>query len=148
MRQALELRARVAALAGRPQSLVDDALVAEFDHVLEPLVALAALRIELDTHLAGLDPEAAARDAATLAPQRAARLEAAYRGLVDRRDRLVSESSEIVTGLREIYLDVLDGATGTSGEIQHAAARTRALGESVRLRVDAEREVRELIAAD
>lgn len=145
--QALELRGRLDALAQRAQSLVDDGLVGEVDEVIESLVVLATLRLELDGHLAGLDPEEAARDAAALGEGRAARLQASYDALVARRDRLIGEGTEIVTGLREIYLDVLEGVTGSGAELAQAAARTRTLGEAVRLRVEAEREVRALVTA-
>jgi hypothetical protein len=145
--QALDLRERLARLATRATSLVDDRLVAEVDEVVEPLVALAELRLELESHLAGLDPAAAARDAAALGPERAERLLASYEALVARRQRLAAQASEVVTGLREIYLDVIDGVSGSAGTLEGAAARTRALGESVRLRVEAEREVGELVDA-
>jgi hypothetical protein len=122
--QALELRGRLDALARREHSLVDDGLVGEVDEVIASLVVLATLRLELDRHLAGLDPAEAARDAAALGPGRAARLQASYDSLVARRDRLTGEESEIVTGLREIYLDVLEGVTGSGAVLRRTRLRS------------------------
>ncbi|MCB9729178.1 MAG: hypothetical protein H6744_18970 [Deltaproteobacteria bacterium] len=146
--QALDLRERLASLASRRSTLVDESLVEEVDQVLEPLVDLASLRRELDQHLRGLDPEATAREAAALGPERASRVRSSVEALIARRDRLAAQEVEVVAGLREIYLDLLDGVTGGASELASAADRTRSLGESVRLRVESEREVRALLAAD
>jgi hypothetical protein len=130
--EALDLRARLAALVEDPESVVDRAFVAEVDGVLEGLFRLVDLRLRLERHVAGL------RAGPTgLAPPERASVEA----LIGRVEAMDREAAETVSDLRRTYLDLLQGAAGVPLGRADAVARAQALRETVKERLEAAAEV-------
>lgn len=142
VREAIDIRERIADYARRKDVGLDRALVLEVDELLVTMCELARMRDELATHLQGLSPERLQRDAALLD---AATLDGQRRQIAELRARLQGLEAELaraVSGLRETWLGLLD-ALATPGAGSLAASRTREQVEGLRVRIAAEKEARQ-----
>ncbi|MFO0748609.1 MAG: hypothetical protein U1F43_23535 [Myxococcota bacterium] len=141
VREAVEIRERIADYARRKDIGLDRVVVLEVDELLVTMVELATMRRELEAHLAGVSPARMERDAGLLD---AGTLEGQRQQLADLRTRcsnLEAELARAVAGLRETWLGLLD-ALATPGAGSLAASRTREQVEGLRLRIAAEKEAR------
>lgn len=139
--EAVELRARIAELVSRREVGLDRVLVLEVDELIAAMVGLQEIRSALRSHLASISEERIARDAALLDAATVSEQRRQLEGL-RRRDRtLEAELARATAGLRETWLGLLDAiAQPGSGAVAHD--RIRAQIETLRIRIQAEREVR------
>ncbi|MCC6620435.1 MAG: hypothetical protein IT385_04230 [Deltaproteobacteria bacterium] len=142
IREAVDIRERIADYARRKDVGLDRSLVVEVDELIATMLELARIRHELLAHLEALTPDRLARDAALLD----AGTLAAQRRQVDelrrRADALEGELARAASGLRETWLGLLD-ALATPGAGSLAATRTREQIEALRIRIAAEKEARQ-----
>lgn len=141
LREALEIRERMAEYARRKDVGLDRALVLEVDELIATMLELQRMRVELRAHLSAVSPARLERDAALLD---AGTVEGQRRQLADlsrRADDLEAELARAVAGLRETWLGLLD-ALATPGAGSLAATRTREQVDGLKLRIAAEKEAR------
>ena len=143
--EALELRDRITELAADHDLGLrsEDELLREIDAILEPLARLSRLHVDLGRHLEGLDVKLTGGDRGE--GRVAAQREKIGR-LKDQKRRLQLEVAGIVTELRQIYLDLLEGLSVASLDGPAARERAQAIAEGVQLHVEAAAEVREALA--
>jgi hypothetical protein len=139
--EAVELRARIAELVGRREVGLDRVLVLEVDELLAAMVGLQELRGQLRSHLASISEERIARDAALLDAATVSEQRRQIEALRQRDRTLEAELARATAGLRETWLGLLEAiAQPGSGAVAHD--RIRAQIEGLRIRIQAEREVR------
>lgn len=146
IREAVDIRERIADYARRKDIGLDRVLVVEVDELIATMVELARMRDDLERHLDGLSPTRLERDAALL---EVSVVEGQKRQVDDLRMRvrnLETELARAVAGLRETWLGLLD-ALATPGAGNLAANRTREQVEGLRLRIAAEKEARSDVTA-
>ena len=141
LREAIDIRERIADYARRKDIGLDRVLVSEVDELIATMLELVRLREELVTHLAALTPERLERDAELLDPATLASQRQQVTDLRAREKALEAELARAVSGLRETWLGLLD-ALATPGAGSLAATRTREQVETLRIRIAAEKEAR------
>jgi len=141
IREAIDIRERVADYARRKEVGLDRSVVLEIDELLATIVELARMRQELVAHLGALTPERMARDAALLDPATVTDQRRQVEELRGRAAALEVELARAVAGLRETWLGLLD-ALASPGAGRLATSRTREQIEALRIRIAAEKEAR------
>lgn len=141
LREAVELRDKIADLTKRPKVGLGDDVVHEVDELIEAMVGIYDTRAALSQHLAGFTEERLARDQALLDAASLARQRRQLDQLRTRERGLEAELARATAGLRDTWLGLLD-ALAQSGGGAVTAERVRAQIESLRIRVQAEREAR------
>lgn len=139
--EAVELRAKIAELVGREDVGLDRVLVLEVDELIAAMVALQEIRGALRSHLGSISEERLARDAALLDAGTVDEQRRQVESLRARDRKLEAELARATAGLRETWLGLLDAiALPGGGAVAHD--RIRAQIETLRVRIQAEREVR------
>lgn len=143
--EALELRSRIADLASAHGAEIDagGVLLTEVDGILDPLAGLVLVHVDLGRHLAGLDVKLTG---AERGPGRVDAQRAKIAALRGHERRLQIEISGVVTELRQIYLDLLEGLTVAAVDGDTAAERAQSVAARVEAHVAAAAEVREVMA--
>lgn len=141
IREALEIRERIADYARRPEVGLDVIVVHEVDLLVASMVELARMRRELESHLGGISEAQLVRDAGLLEPATLHAQRAQIDGLRARARGLEAELARAVAGLRETWLGLLD-ALAQPGAGSLATTRTRDQVEALRIRIQAEKEAR------
>lgn len=139
--EAVELRAKIAELVGRRDVGLDRVLVLEVDELIAAMVGLQEIRTALRSHLGTISEERIARDAALLDAATVEEQRRQVEALRMRDRKLEAELARAAAGLRETWLGLLDAiAMPGGGAVAHD--RIRAQIETLRVRIQAEREVR------
>lgn len=141
VREAVELRERIAELARKREVGLDAGVVTDVDLLLGALVELHALSASLGTHLEAFSDANLARDSGLVDPASIARQREQVAALGARKRGLDAEIAQAVSGLRETWLGLLDALAQPGGGAD-LTRRTRAQVETLRVRIAAEREVR------
>ncbi len=132
MREGLELRERVARLVRRPSSGLTRELVVAVDDLLEGVAELVELRLEVARHLGTLRRAEGAGGAEGRATAK----------LAEREAHLEHEAERAIVELRDIYADLLGAVADPREQGSVASARTRRAVDELKVRVEAERDVR------
>lgn len=141
MREAVEIRNRIAELARKPEVGLGDVVVREVDDLVDAMVSLYDTKTALGRHLVSISEARIERDEGLLDPVSVA---AQRRQLADLRQRekaFETELARAVAGLRETWLGLLDAIAKPGGGLV-AAERVRQQIETLRIRIQAEREAR------
>jgi hypothetical protein len=141
MREAVDLRNKIAELADKPEVGLDDAVVHEVDELIAGMVALHDTKAALAHHLLAISEERLRRDEALLEPESVANQRRQLEALRQRGRTLEAELARAVAGLREAWLGLLDALAQPGGGLV-SGDRVRAQIETLRIRVQAEREAR------
>jgi hypothetical protein len=141
MREAVDLRNKIAELADKPEVGLDDAVVHEVDELIAGMVALHDTKAALAHHLLAISEERLRRDEALLEPESVANQRRQLEALRQRGRTLEAELARAVAGLREAWLGLLDALAQRGGGLV-SGDRGRAQIETLRIRVQAEREAR------
>jgi len=141
LREAVDLRNKIADVVRKPDVGLDVVIVHEVDDLIAGMVSLHELKTQLGQHLATISDERIARDAALLDPESVATQRRQLEALRQRERSLETELARAVAGLRETWLGLLD-AVAQPGSNSLAADRVRSQIQSLRIRIQAEREAR------
>lgn len=141
LREAVDLRNKIADLARRPDVGLDAVVVAEVDDLVHAMVSLHDMKEQLGQHLATISDERITRDAALLDTESVASQRRQLEALRQRERSLETELARAVAGLRETWLGLLD-AIALPGSGAMASDRVRSQIETLRIRIQAEREAR------
>ncbi len=141
LREAVDLRNKIADLARKPEVGLDGAVVHEVDDLVAEMVSLHDMKTELGRHLATISEERIARDAGLLDAESVASQRRQLETLRQRERSFETELARAVAGLRETWLGLLD-AMALPGSGPLASDRVRSQIETLRIRIQAEREAR------
>jgi hypothetical protein len=141
LHEAVSLRDKIADLARKPEVGLDAVVVQEVDELIAAMVSLHETKTQLGQHLATISDERIARDAALLDAESVASQRRQLEALRQRERSLETELARAVAGLRETWLGLLD-AMALPGSGPLATDRVRSQIETLRIRIQAEREAR------
>ncbi|NUN15250.1 MAG: hypothetical protein HUU55_16605 [Myxococcales bacterium] len=136
--EALALRESLRVLVGKQRSLVGPELLVDVDAIIDPLVGLVELRQEVIRCADNLDNIGGQKQPSTSANM--------VQRLTEHEQRLGQEAGQMVDTLRSVYLDLIDGTTSTAIDRDTMNQRAKELAANVRTRIEAESEVREILA--
>ena len=141
--EAVELRKKIAELVSRRDVGLDRVLVSEVDELIDAMVGLCGIKSALRSHLSTVSEERIARDAALLEAGSVAEQRRQLEALHQRERALEAELARATAGLRETWLGLLDAiAQPGSGAVAHDRIREQI--QTLRIRIQSEREVREV----
>jgi hypothetical protein len=146
MREALDLHTRLEGVIDREDPRLQRALMLDVHAILESIADLVRAQDDLESHIRSLRAHPAGRRAGRPmpAPEKRQRTETVS-ALEARADRLAQETHQAVSGLRQVYLEMLKTfeAGGQGGA--EAVSKTRSLIEDLRAHAQAEREIHDML---
>ncbi|MEZ4467898.1 MAG: hypothetical protein R3F43_26520 [bacterium] len=140
--EALDLQERMRGVIARNDRRVQRALLLDVHAILAEIAQLVRLRFDVERHLHELGGHPTGRRAGRPLPEdvdRQRRETAA--ALEARADRFATEAAQAVSGLRQVYLELLASHDAGQGGGAEAARKTRALIDAVRSQAAAEKEI-------
>lgn len=146
MREALDLHSRLEAVISREDPRLQRALMLDVHSILESIADLVGAQVDLESHIRTLRAHPAGRRPGRPmpAPEKRQRTETVS-ALEARADRLAQETHQAVSGLRQVYLEMLQTfeAGGQGGA--EAVSKTLGLIDDLRAHAQAEREIRDML---
>ncbi len=148
LQEAVNMRDKLADLAGRPDNALDREVVYDVDELIASVSDVVELRIELERHLQVLDQEQLQRDAELLHEDAAERQGRMLATVEERPGQLNGEIATAVGDLRELYLHVLDNLQKPGLASDTVVQQTRDRAAQLRSRIEAEQELKRYLAAE
>lgn len=146
LREALDIHGRLAGIIDGEDPRLQRALMLDVHAILESIADLARAQEDLESHIRSLRAHPTGRRPGRpiAAPEKRQRSETVT-ALEARADRLARETQQAVSGLRQVYLEMLKTfeAGGRGGA--EAVERTRGLIDELRAHAQAEREIRDML---
>ncbi|MCB9545932.1 MAG: hypothetical protein H6706_08715 [Myxococcales bacterium] len=147
--EALDLRDRMEAVVRGDDRRVQRALLLDVHGILHEIAQLVRLRFEVERHLHEVRGHPPGRRAGRPLPEDAERQRRETAAALEARaDRFATEAAQAVSGLRQVYLELLETHDGGRGGGAQAARKTRALIDSLRSQAQAEQEISRFLQED